>query len=60
MEERGRGRERERIFFKVYLFSERENAGEGGAERERIPSKLCMTNAEPDTGLELTNCELLT
>ena len=31
----------------------------GGAERERIPSRLCAVIAEPDVGLELTNCEIM-
>ena len=29
-------------------------------ERERIPSRLHTTSVEPDTGLQLTNCEILT
>ena len=28
--------------------------------RERIPSRLCAVRAEPDTGLELTNQEVMT
>ena len=40
------------------------NANKGGAEREgereRIPSKLRAISVEPDAGLELTNCEIMT
>ena len=43
--ERGVGRETER---------ERER------ERERIPSRLCTVSTEPDVGLELTDCEIMT
>ena len=34
----------------------------GGAEREgdRIPSRLCTVSAEPNVGLELRNCEIMT
>ena len=37
----------------------------GGADREEdtefeAGSKLCSVSTEPDTGLELTNCEILT
>ena len=28
--------------------------------RERIPSRLRTVSAEPDTGLELVNCEIMT
>ena len=34
-----------------------------GAERERgerIPSRLSTVGTEPDVGLELTNCEIMT
>ena len=36
--------------------------GEGQREREkeRIPSRFYDVNAEPDTGLELTNSEFMT
>ena len=46
-QERGRerGRERER---------ERER------ERRRIPSRLCAVSVEPNEGLDLTNCEIVT
>ena len=29
-------------------------------ERERIPSRLCNINEEPDVGLELTDHEIMT
>ena len=35
--------------------------GEGQREqRERIPSRLCNVNTEPDTRLDLTNREIMT
>ena len=44
------------FFFKfTYLFWEW-----GGAERERIPSMFHAVSAEPDVGLELTSCEIVT
>ena len=48
------------FFFKFYVFILREKEGEhgvGGAEREKIPSRLCAVSSEPDVGLklELTN-----
>ena len=43
---------------------EREQAHEQGRGRERgrerIPSKLHAVSAEPDVGLDLTNCEIMT
>ena len=33
---------------------------EEGAERERIPSRLCTDRAEPNVGLKLTNYEIMT
>ena len=33
---------------------------EGPRERERIPSRLRSGNTEPDAGLELTDCEIMT
>ena len=45
-----RGRERDR---------ERESEGREG-ERNRIPSSFCAVSAEPDTGLDPTNCEITT
>ena len=48
------------FFFKfIYLFWQRERAGEGQRERhrerQRIPSRLWVISAEPDTGLHLTS-----
>ena len=47
--------------FFFFLF-ERQSVGRGGAEREgeRIPSRLRIVSAEPDVGLEPTNCEIMT
>ena len=52
--------------FKIYLFTlkERKRARQKGAERERekerIPSRLHTTSTEPDVGLKLTDCEIVT
>ena len=53
--ERERARERESARVRVC-------AGWGGAEREgeRIPSGLCAVSIEPYTGLDPTNCEIVT
>ena len=43
-----------------YLFL-KESWGRGKREREeRIPSRLCAISTEPDVGLELMNCEIMT
>ena len=54
------------IFFMLVYFErerEREHTSRGGAEREtereRIPSRLHAVSTEPDTGLSLTNCEIM-
>ena len=50
----------------IYLFwerereRERENRGGAGREGERIPSRLHTVSTEPNVGLELTNCEIMT
>ena len=51
--ERERERERER---------ESESMSRGGAERkgERILGRLCPVSTEPDVGLDLINCEVMT
>ena len=48
--------------FNLFILSKRERAGEGQRERgrERIPSRLSAVSAEPDAGLEPTNCEIMT
>ena len=50
-------------FWSVCLFILRERAwawaGEGQRERERIQSRFHTVGTEPDTGLELTNCEIM-
>ena len=57
------------ILKKVFIYFERESASGcisgGGAERERererrIPSWLHTVSAEPDSGIELTNREIMT
>ena len=41
---------------------EKEGISRGGTQRERegIPSRLCTVIPEPDSGLEPTNCEIMT
>ena len=36
------------------------SGGKAKRKRDRIPSRLCIIHAEPDAGLELTNCEIMT
>ena len=55
-------------FFYVYLFILREREGGRASEqgrgrereRQRIPSRLCTVSVEPDAGLKLMNCEIMT
>ena len=50
-------------FLNLFIYFGRERAnrvGSEGGERERIPSRLHTVSAEPDTGLELTNCDTMT
>ena len=51
MRERERERERERA---------RAEKGQRETGRDRIPSRLHTVSVEPDTGLELMNCEVMT
>ena len=51
----------------MYLFILREKKSREGQrerervrQRERIPSRLCTVSADPNVGLEPTNCEILT
>ena len=53
MRERERERERERKH-------EWGRGRERERERRRVPSRLCITSAEPDMGLEPTNHEIMT
>ena len=51
--------------FLMYLFifereRERERETSRGRGRQRIPSSLCAGSTEPDAGLELMNCEIMT
>ena len=50
------------IYFDRVIEREREQAGEGQREMEReiIPRRLQAVNSEPNVGLELTNCEIMT
>ena len=57
------------FFLNVYLFilrkreekeREREQGRDREKERERIPTSLHAVSAEPDMGLDLTNCEIMT
>ena len=51
-------------FFKVYYIERGSMSvctNRGGAEgrRDRIPSRLHTVSTEPNVGLELTNCEIM-
>ena len=53
------------FFLSLFILREREREREstsgGGAERrDRIPGRLRAISAEPDAGLELTNCDFMT
>ena len=56
------------LFFYIYLFligRERQNTSGGGAEREgdtksEAGSRLRAVSTEPDAGLKLTNCKIMT
>ena len=49
--------------FVFYFERERESVREQGRGRERgrerIPSRFCTLRAEPGTGFEFTDCELM-
>ena len=53
-----------KFFFKFLKFILRGREYEQGRSREReeerIPSRLHTVRLEPDEGLELTNCEIMT
>ena len=44
------------FFLGLFMYFEREKAGKG-QRRERIPGRLRTVSTEPDTGLELMNCQ---
>ena len=47
----------------MFIYFERDSKRSRGRERERrerIPSRLCTVSTEPDAGLNLTNCEIMT
>ena len=55
------------FFFNVYLFlrgRKRQSVSRGGADRgdteSKAGSRLWAVSTEPDTGLELTNCNIMT
>ena len=52
------------FFLFIFILRERESMSRGEAERERererIPSRLCTSSTEPDTGLEPTNHQITT
>ena len=58
------------MFIYLFILGEREREREHicrqgrGRERERkrerVPSRICDVRVEPDAGLQLTNCEIVT
>ena len=46
----------------MHLEKNRDSTSRGEAERrrERLPSRLRTASTEPDSGLELMNCEIVT
>ena len=50
------------IFKNLFIYFERDRVSGGGAERgrERIPGRLHTVSAEPNVGLELRNCKIMT
>ena len=44
----------------MFIYFEREHEQGRGREQERIPSRLHTISAEPDVGLEPTNCKIMT
>ena len=48
------------LFLSLFIYFEREYACTSRAGAERIPSILCTTSTEPDTGLKPTNHEIMT
>ena len=53
------------LFLSLFIYferqGERESRGEAEREdRERIPSRFQAVSTEPDVGLELMNCEIIT
>ena len=52
------------IFLSLFIYFQRDrestNEQGRGRERGRIPSRLHAVSIEPDTGLKLRNCEVLT
>ena len=48
------------FFKKVFIYFEREREREGERQRERLPSGICTVTEEPDSGLRVTNREIMT
>ena len=44
----------------LFILSGRAEEGQRERGRERIPGRLCAVSAEPNAGLELMNCEIMT
>ena len=53
------------FFCKEFILREQVRAGKeqretGERGKERVPSRLYAANTEPNAGLDLTNCEIMT
>ena len=48
------------LFFKLFIYLEKERARAGEGQRERVPSRLHTVSAEPDAGLDPTNHGIMT
>ena len=52
------------MFLSLFIYFERESVRAGrterGKEREKIPSRLPVVSTEPDAGLKLMKCEIMT
>ena len=48
----------------MFILREKTQAGEGWREgvggKDRTPNRLCAVSTEPDVGLDLMNCEMVT
>ena len=48
------------LFFKFIYLLGRWGEEQRDREREKTPSRLCTVSTEPNVGLELKNCEIMT